>query len=337
MMARRVEIAIVVLVVGLLALVPYLGGNFYTVQFTRILVYAIFAMSLDLLVGYAGLVSMGHAAFFGVAAYTTAMLATKAGVYSLLVLVPASIATAALSALVIGVLSVRTTNIYFIMVTLAFSQIVFYIVHDVRVFGGSDGLLLEGALHLEIAGYRLVDLGNRAARFYVTLGAALLVYVFLRCLVDSLFGRVIRGIKSNERRMRALGFSVVRYKLAAFVIAGALAGLAGVLNVGLTGQTDPSIVDWLESAKLLMMVILGGLGTLYGPCIGAAALILLVDQLSELTDHWKLGVGAVIVAFTLLAPGGLVGIIKWIGTWRPGRAPGASAREPGKQATTRPA
>jgi branched-chain amino acid transport system permease protein len=168
MMGRRAEIMLVIVAVGLLALVPVLGGNFYTVQFTRILVYAIFAMSLDLLVGYAGLVSMGHAAFFGVAAYTCAMMATKADVYSLWVLLPASLVVAGLAALVIGALSLRTTKIYFIMVTLAFSQIVFFIVHDVRAFGGSDGLLLEKGLQLEVAGLRLIDLGSRANRFYAT-------------------------------------------------------------------------------------------------------------------------------------------------------------------------
>jgi branched-chain amino acid transport system permease protein len=295
-------------VVVLLGFVPVFAGPFYTTQGTRILVYAIFGMSLDLLVGYAGLVSLGHAAFFGIAAYTTAMLAQKAGILSVWLILPASLAAAAIAALVIGAFSLRASGVYFIMVTLAFAQVVFFVVHDMRVFGGSDGILLDQAPRLELFGNQRLDLGNKAQRFYAALGLAALVFLGLGRLTESLFGRVLAGIKSNERRMRALGFPVFRYKLVAFVIAGTLAGLAGFLNVCLTSQADPSIVDWLHSAQLLVMVILGGLGTLYGAAIGAFVLIVFIDQVSELTTHWKLAVGVMVVAITLLAPGGIVGI-----------------------------
>ena len=276
------------------AVVPFLGNAYLTVHATRILIYVIFAMSLDLLVGYCGLVSLGHAAFFGVSAYTTALLSAKAGVVDIVISLPLSMLAAAVAAMLIGLLTLRTTGIYFIMATLAFAQMLFFLVNDNVFFGGSDGILL----------LKHFTVGPRWL-----LSVAALVFVGLAYLVHSPFGRALQGIKSNERRMRALGYSVSRYKLACFVIGGALAGLAGHLYVLLASLADPSILDWTHSAQVLMMVILGGLGTLIGPMVGAFLLIELIDQVSELTEHWKLIVGIVVVMATLFGKGGLAGVV----------------------------
>lgn len=304
-MRHRVFIAVLAIVLAA-AFVPIAGHPFLTVHATRILIYAIFAMSLDLLVGYCGLVSLGHAAFFGAAAYTTALLSSKLGVTDLLVSMPLSILSAAAVATAIGLLTLRTSGIYFIMATLAFAQMLFFLINDNDFFGGSDGILL---LKRFTIGHGLIDASDPATRFRIVLAAAAAVFVALYLLVRSPFGRALQGIKSNERRMRALGYSVARYKLACFAIGGALAGLAGHLYVLLTSLADPSIIDWTHSAQVLMMVILGGLGTLIGPMVGAFLLIELIDQVAELTEHWKLVVGIVVVATTLFGRGGLAGAV----------------------------
>lgn len=288
------------------AVVPFLGNAYLTVHATRILIYVIFAVSLDLLVGYCGLVSLGHAAFFGVSAYTTALLSAKAGVVDIVISLPLSMLAAAMAATVIGLLTLRTTGIYFIMATLAFAEMLFFLVNDNDFFGGSDGILL--LKHFTV-GPRWLDASDPNIRFFIVLCATVLVFVGLAYLVHSPFGRALQGIKSNERRMRALGYSVGRYKLACFVIGGALAGLAGHLYVLLASLADPSILDWTHSAQVLMMVILGGLGTLIGPMVGAFLLIELIDQVSELTEHWKLVVGIVVVVATLFGKGGLAGVV----------------------------
>ena len=193
-------------VLAALVLLPLIGSPFTVTQFTRILIYAMFAMSLDLLVGYCGLVSLGHAAFFGVAAYATALLSAKAGIESLWVTVPASLAAAALTAAIIGALSLRTSGVYFIMVTLAFAQMIYFVVQENDFFGGSDGILLTASHTAKIGSVTLLDLGKPVTRYYVVLVVAVLVFIGLWFLVRSPFGRVIQGIRSNEQRMRALGY-----------------------------------------------------------------------------------------------------------------------------------
>ncbi len=303
-MSRSVFI-IVLVVACAAAVVPFLGHPYLTVHATRILIYAIFAMSLDLLVGYCGLVSLGHAAFFGTAAYATALLSAKLNITDVLILLPLSVLAAAVVAVLIGLLTLRTYGIYFIMATLAFAQMLFFLVNDNDFFGGSDGILL---LKRFTVGPSWLVASDPSTRFLIVLGATVAVFIGLYFLVRSPFGRALQGIKSNERRMRALGYSVAKYKLACFVIAGALAGLAGHFYVLLTNLADPSILDWTHSAQLLMMVILGGLGTLVGPMLGAFLLIELIDQVSELTEHWKLVVGVVVVLATLFVRGGLAGL-----------------------------
>lgn len=306
---RPVSVIAFVIAVAALATIPLLEKPFLVSQFTRIVIYAIFAMSLDLLVGYCGLVSLGHAAFFGVAAYATALLAEKAGVENVLVSLPLSLVAAALASAAIGLLTLRTRGVYFIMATLAFAQVLFFVVHDNPYFGGSDGLLLLARFNLAIGSLPLLDLSNPTTRYYACLVIGVAVLIGLYILAQSPFGHVIQGIKSNEQRMRALGYPVERYKFVCFVIGGTLAGLSGHLYVLLTGLADPSILDWLHSAQLLMMVIVGGIGTLVGGAVGALVMILFIDQASEYTEHWKLLVGALVIAITLLARGGIVGMV----------------------------
>ena len=305
---RPVSLIALVVALAALAAFPLLDKPFLITQFTRIVIYAIFAMSLDLLVGYCGMVSLGHAAFFGVAAYATALLAERAGVNNVLISLPLSLVAAALASAVIGLLTLRTRGVYFIMATLAFAQVLFFVVHDNPYFGGSDGLLLLARFKLSIGSVTLLDLSNVVTRYYACLVIGVAVLTGLLVLVQSPFGRVIQGIKSNEQRMRALGYRVQRYKFVCFVIGGTLAGLAGHLYVLLTGLADPSIFDWLHSAQLLMIVIVGGIGTLVGGAVGAFVMILFIDQASEYTEHWKFLVGALVIAITLLARGGIVGI-----------------------------
>jgi branched-chain amino acid transport system permease protein len=300
------------LTLAALAALPLFGSPFLVTQFTRILIYAVFAMSLDLLVGYCGLVSLGHAAFFGVAAYVTALLTAKAEVENIAVALPISVAVAAVTAVVIGALSLRTTGIYFIMVTLAFAQMIYFVVQENAFFGGSDGILLLTPYRLSIGGVTPFNLGSRVVRYYVVLTVSALVFVGLWFLVRSPFGRVIQGIRANEQRMRALGYPLMRYKLVCFVIAGAVAGVAGHFYVVTTSLADPSIVDWLHSAQVLVMLIIGGIGTLVGPAIGAFVLIVLTDQASELTEHWKLIVGTLVISIVLFSRGGIVGLAQSI-------------------------
>jgi branched-chain amino acid transport system permease protein len=299
-----------VLVLAALVALPAFGSPFLVTQFSRVLIYAVFAMSLDLLVGYCGLVSLGHAAFFGIAAYVTALLSAKADISNILLTLPLGVLAAALGALVIGALALRTTGVYFIMVTLAFAQMLYFVAQENAVFGGSDGILLLGSFRLGVGDDTWLDFGNRLNRYYAILGMTLIVFVFLSSLVRSPFGCVIQGIRSNEQRMRALGYAVGRYKLVCFVIAGALAGVAGHFYVVLTSLADPSILDWLHSAQVLLMLIVGGIGTLIGPALGAFVLIVLTDQASELTEHWKLVVGVVVIALTLFSRGGIVGLAR---------------------------
>jgi branched-chain amino acid transport system permease protein len=289
----------------LLTFVPALGSAFRVEQLTRILIYVILAASLDLMVGYTGMVNLGHAAFFGLAAYTAALLADKAGISNVLIALPASLLVAAAASLLAGVLTVRLRGIYFIMATLAFTQIVYFLLNDSTWAGGSDGILVSVTMKAEIGGVTLLNLSDSRERFYVTLATATLVVLGLSRVVDSPFGRVLQGIRENDQRMRALGYPVSRFKLACFVIGGTLSGLAGYLYFTLTSFADPTLSYWLQSAQILVMTVLGGIGTLLGPAIGVALFTLFIDWASELTEHWKLYLGLAIVVAALFAPGGI--------------------------------
>lgn len=294
--------------VGALALFPLFGSAFYSELLTKIMIMAIFAMSLDLLVGYTGLVSFGHAAYFGIAAYAVALLSPKVAAASLWLTLPAAVLIAALAAFFIGLFVLRTKGLYFIMVTLAFAQMVYFVFHDTKLGGGSDGLYLNFRPEAKIAGTTLFDLGNGLHFYYLVLVLMIVVYLLLRLLLRSPLGHALVGIKANEQRMRSLGFPVFYYKLASFTLAGGLGGLAGYLSACQYGFVNPEIISWHQSGNVLLMVILGGLGNLYGAVAGAFAFVLMQELFSSFTKHWQLIMGGVIVLLVLFLPGGLAGL-----------------------------
>ena len=301
----RTSLAVACALLAALAAFPWTGNTFYIELVTKIMIMSIFALSLDLLVGYTGLVSFGHAAFFGVGAYALALLAPKAAAASLWITLPVAVLAAGVAALVVGVFVLRTRGIYFIMVTLAFAQMFYFVFHDTKIGGGSDGRYINFKPSAAIGAFEPFDLGKPVQLYYFVLILLALTFVGLRLLLRSPFGHALQGIRANEHRMRSLGFGVFAYKLASFTLAGALAGLAGYLSAAQYGFVNPEIVSWHQSGNVLLMVILGGSGTVFGPIAGAFVLVLLEDFLSSLTKHWQLWLGAAIVLLVLLLPGGL--------------------------------
>jgi branched-chain amino acid transport system permease protein len=293
-----------------LAIFPFIGTDFYAQMMVRMMILAIFAMSLDLLQGVTGLVSLGHAAYFGLAGYALAFLTPAGEPASLWWTLPAAVAASGLAALLIGFFVVRTHGIYFIMVTMAFAQMVFFLFFDNKILGGSDGVYINFKPN---AG--LFDLEDKRVFYYFTLVVLLLVYAFLRRLLWSPFGRVLAGIRVNEHRMRAMGYTTFAYKLAAFTLAGALAGLAGYLWGAQSGFVNPELMGFQMSAHALMMVILGGMGNFAGAILGAFAfeyLLLWFKDLPtigavDLGKHWQLWMGLFIVLVVTFAPRGLLG------------------------------
>lgn len=293
---------------AVIACVPLSGESFYIEIIGKVLVMAIFAMSLDLLVGFTGLVSFGHAAYFGIAAYAVALFMAKFESMSLWLVLPASVALSALAAFLIGLFVLRTKGIYFIMVTLAFAQMAYFVFHDTPLGGGSDGMYLNTKPSAAIFGWEPFELSNEVHLFYFILATLVLVYLFLGRVLQSPFGRVLVGIKSNEHRMQSLGYFTFRYKLGAFTLAGALGGLAGFLYTVLFGFVTPELLSWHESGNVLLMVILGGMGNLVGAIAGAFAFEAMREVFADLTKYWQLLMGGVIVAVVLFLPGGLAGI-----------------------------
>ncbi len=321
----------VVLWLGLLALLafPFVGTEFYIQMVTRMMIMAIFAMSLDLLQGLTGLVSLGHAAFFGLAGYALAFLMPQAEAVSLWWTLPVAVLASGLAALVIGFFVVRTHGIYFIMVTMAFAQMVYYIFFDNRVLGGSDGLYIHFKPTAMVAGMALFDLDSKLTMYYFTLALVLLVYIFLRRLLWSPFGRALAGIRVNEHRMRALGFGTFGYKLSAFTLAGALAGLAGYLWGVQTEYINPELMGFHTSAHAIMMVILGGMGNFAGAIVGAFTFEYVLHVFKDLPTigevhlgkHWQLWMGSFIVLVVVFAPRGVLGIVEAV-TARRRKEPG---------------
>ena len=313
-----------VLLLGFVALAafPFVGSEFYQQMVARMMILAIFAMSLDLLQGVTGLVSLGHAAFFGLGGYALALLSSDNGPVSLWWTLPAAVLVAGLFALVIGFFVVRTRGIYFIMVTMAFAQMLFFLVFDnkeLNVFGlfplklgGSDGVYIN---FKPDAG--LFDLENKRVFYYFVLACLVLTYVFLRRVLWSPFGRALAGIRVNEHRMRAVGFGSFGYKLTAFTLAGALAGLAGYLWGAQTGFVNPELMGFHMSAHAIMMVILGGMGNFAGAIVGAFAFEFMLELFKDLPaigefntgKHWQLWMGLFIVAVIVFAPRGLLGLL----------------------------
>jgi len=305
------------LLAALLAIVlfPLIGATFYVQLGAKIIIMAIFALSLDLLVGHTGLVSLGQAAYFGVAAYALALISPQYEAANLWLTLPAAMAVAAVAALIIGFLVVRTAGVYFIMVTLAFAQMLYSVFHDTNLGRGSDGIYIYVRPELNIAGFKLFDLESPVQFYYFVLILLAVVYVFLHRVLHAPFGRTLAGIRLNEQRMRSIGFSVFAYKLGAFVLAGALAGLAGYLAACQFGFVNPDILAWQQSGVVLMMVILGGMGRLHGAVLGAFSYVLLQEVFSApallgaYAKHWQLVMGSLIVMIVLVFPHGIGGFL----------------------------
>jgi branched-chain amino acid transport system permease protein len=301
--------AFTALLLAVLALVPIYavltGDTFAMTLFTRVLILALGAVSLNLIMGYGGMVSFGHAAYLGIGGYAVGILA-KEGIASGFVQWPVAIVVSALYALVVGALSLRTRGVYFIMITLAFAQMIYYVAIGLDRYGGDDGLTIYK--RSQFAG--LLDLQNKAVFYYLCLVLLLTSVYLVARIVNSRFGLVIRGARSNDRRMQAIGFPTFRYRLVCFVIAGALCGLAGALLANHTNFISPALMHWTRSGDLIVMVVLGGLGSLFGPLIGAAAFLVLEEGLSRLTEYPALILGPLLLLVAIYVNGGIEGLLE---------------------------
>jgi branched-chain amino acid transport system permease protein len=304
---RRVALGVAL---ALLALFPIVGTTFYVELVTKVMILAIFALSLDLLVGYTGLVSFGHAAFFGIGAYTLGLLSPKYDAANLWLTLPLAMVAAGVAALAVGALVVRVKGIYFIMVTLAFAQMFYFVFHDTTFGRGSDGISMNFKPVATIAGVTPFDLTNTKHVYYLVLVLLVGVFLFLQRILRAPFGRALMGIRSNEHRMRSLGFAVYRYKLASFTIAGTLAGLAGYLAAMQFGFVNPELLSWHQSGNVLLMLILGGIGSLVGAIVGAFAFVALSETFQALTGHWQLLLGSAIILLVIFLPGGLASVAR---------------------------
>ncbi|MBI3523887.1 MAG: branched-chain amino acid ABC transporter permease [Betaproteobacteria bacterium] len=309
---------VLLLALLMLAVFPFVGEKYYVQLISKVMIMAIFAMSLDLLVGYTGLVNLGHAAFFGLAGYVLAKVSPQYEAANLWTTLPLALAVCAAFALLTGLLVLRTSGVYFIMVTLAFAQMLFFLFHDTPFGGGSDGIYIYAKPEIKLDWLGMtgnpINLENFKVFYEFALVLMAAVYLFLRRVLDSNFGRVLIGIKTNEQRMRALGFPTFHYKLASYMLSGTLAGLAGYLAAMQFGFVSPEILGWHHSGSVLVMVILGGMGSLHGAALGAFVFILLQEALSNqawfgpAAKHWQLAMGLCIIAVALLLPRGLVGL-----------------------------
>jgi branched-chain amino acid transport system permease protein len=302
------RIIVIAALLALLALLPvYVGvtGHYFPLTlFTRVVILALAATSLNVILGYGGMVSFGHAAYLGVGGYVVGILA-KEGIASGLVQWSLALAVSALFALVVGALCLRTRGVYFIMITLAFAQMIYYVAVGLDRYGGDDGLTIYRRSQFG----DLINLSNKIEFYYLCL-ALLLAAIYLTWrIVNSRFGMAIQGARSNDRRMRAIGFPTFRYRLVAFVIAGTMCGLAGALLANHTDFVSPAVMHWTRSGDLIVMVVLGGMGSLFGPLIGAATLLVLEEALSGVTEYWQIIIGPLFLLVVVFARGGIDGLL----------------------------
>ena len=271
----------------------------------RMMCLAIAAVSLNLILGFGGMVSFGHAAFIGIGAYAVGIPAYY-GEYSGFIQIPLAMGAAGLFALITGAVCLRTRGVYFIMITLAFAQMAFFALVSIEEYGGDDGLIIE--TRSEFAG--LIDLEQPASLYYLILVVLIGSLYLVRRIVASRFGRVIRCTKSNDERAQAIGFDTYRYRLICYVISGALCGLAGALLGNFTGFISPDMMDWTRSGELIFMVVLGGAGSLFGPVLGAATFLILEEVLSSWTLHWQVIFGPLLILMVLYGRGGIDGFLR---------------------------
>jgi branched-chain amino acid transport system permease protein len=309
--ALNLRVVINVTLTAILAVVPVYaaltGDAFALTLFTRVMILAIAALSLNLIMGFGGMVSFGHAAYLGIGGYAVGILA-KEGIGSGFVQWPVAIAAAALYALVVGALSLRTRGVYFIMITLAFAQMIYYVAIGLDRYGGDDGLTIY---HRSQFG-GLIDLSNKTEFYYLCFALLLAAIYLVWRIVNSRFGMVIQGARSNERRMRAIGFPTFRYKLVCFVIAGAMCGLAGALLANHTDFISPAMMHWTRSGDLIVMAVLGGMQAMFGPLIGALTFLLLEEGLSRVTDYSNLVLGPFLLLVAVSMHGGIDGLISGV-------------------------
>jgi branched-chain amino acid transport system permease protein len=300
--------AITVLTIAGLLLLPLysaITGNIFVLTlFTRIVIFALAAASLNLIMGYGGMMSFGHAAYLGIGGYAVGMLAHE-GIGSGFIQWPVALAASALFALVIGALSLRTRGVYFIMITLAFAQMAYYVASGLSRYGGDDGLTVYK--RSDFGG--LINLSSRVQFYYLCLGCLFGGIYLIWRIVNSRFGMVVRGVRSNEQRMQAIGFPANRYRLVCFVISGTICGLAGALLANNTDFVSPAVMYWTRSGDLMVMVVLGGMGSLFGPMIGAIVFLLLEEFLSQITEYWALIMGPLLLLIVLFGRGGIMGLL----------------------------
>ena len=314
-MQRALVVVVLALAVAFPLVAEHYGAIYYLSFASRILIYALAATSLNLILGYGGMISFGHAAFVGAGAYTAGVLLVE-GVTSAWIGWPTAMLVSALLALAIGAVSLRTRGVYFIMITLAFAQMVYYLTVSMKAYGGEEGLNLPLRATL---GFGLA-LKDDVTFYYTVLALLVTALVLLQRLVHARFGRVIQAIRENETRMQAIGYPTYRYKLICFVIAGAFGGLAGALLASQNNYVNPSLLHWTQSGMLMVMVILGGVGSRYGGPIGAVVLLgieelianykvaWLAALLPNYQQHAPLGVGLLLLAIVLFAPQGIAGL-----------------------------
>jgi branched-chain amino acid transport system permease protein len=326
---RNVLVAALLLLLALLPVYCSITGNYFLMSlFTRIIILAMAAVSLNLIMGFGGMVSFGHAAYLGIGGYAVGILA-KEGINSAFVQWPVALLASGLFALGVGALSLRTRGVYFIMITLAFAQMVYYVAIGLDRYGGDDGLTIYKRSQF----FDPINLSNKTFFYYLCFALLLASVYLVWRLVHSRFGLVIQGARSNDRRMRAIGFPTYRYKLACFVISGIMCGLAGVLLANHTDFISPAIMFWTRSGDLIVMAVLGGMGTVFGPVIGAIALLVLEEALPALIgfasrvltghevqgarEYWHLLLGPMLLLIVLFARGGIDGLLA-----RPARGAG---------------
>ncbi len=313
-----VRAIVVACVVGGLALVPVLAAAsdqpVYVTLFARVMIYALAAVGLNLILGYGSLVSFGHALYFGIGAYAVGMLSAN-GIDNGFAQLGAGLAVGLAAALLVGVICLRTGGIAFIMITLAFAQMAYYLAIGLKNYGGDDGLPIANRSH-----FGALKLADNTVLYYVIFAALVLTMLGLHRIVHARFGMVLRGSKSNRRRMAALGFSTLRYELAAYVLSALVCVVAGMLLANLTSFASPSYMDWSVSGELIAMVVLGGLGTLLGPVVGALVWLLVQELLTstsfglpwgldeQIHDHWMLALGTIVVLVTLSMKQGIYGL-----------------------------
>jgi branched-chain amino acid transport system permease protein len=300
--------AITVLTIAGLLLLPLysaISGNIFVLTlFTRIVIFALAAASLNLIMGYGGMMSFGHAAYLGIGGYAVGILAHE-GIGSGFIQWPVALAASALFALVIGALSLRTRGVYFIMITLAFAQMAYYVASGLSRYGGDDGLTVYK--RSDFGG--LINLSSRVQFYYLCLGCLFGGIYLIWRIVNSRFGMVVQGVRSNEQRMQAIGFPANRYRLVCFVISGTICGLAGALLANNTDFVSPAVMYWTRSGDLMVMVVLGGMGSLFGPVIGTIVFLVLEEFLSQVTEYWALIMGPLLLLIVLFGRGGIMGVL----------------------------